>query len=95
MEACARPGVETEDVVGDVVLGPHQVPVLAVEGVTELGHGHRQVVLLTVAQQDVLQGTASCLNCHHVTQIESTLSFISLQKRRYLSFPSHQSYYVY
>ena len=68
MEACARPGVETEDVVGDVVLGPHQVPVLAVEGVPELGHGHRQVVLLTVAQQDVLQGTASCLNCHHLTQ---------------------------
>ena len=94
MKAGARPGVETEDVVGDVVLGPHQVPVLAVEGVPELGHGHRQVVLLTVAQQDVLQGTASCLNWHHVTQIEYTLSFISLQKRRYLSFPSHQSYYV-
>ena len=55
MEAGARPGVETEDVVGDVVLGPHQVPVLAVEGVPELGHGHRQIVLLTVAQQDVLQ----------------------------------------
>ena len=66
MEAGARPGVETEDVVGDVVLGPHQVPVLAVEGVPELGHGHCQVVLLTVAQQDVLQGTASCLNWHHV-----------------------------
>ena len=66
MEAGARPGVETEDVVGDVVLGPHQVPVLAVEGVTELGHGHCQVVLLTVTQQDVLQGTASCLNWHHV-----------------------------
>ena len=66
MEAGARPGVETEDVVGDVVLGPHQVPVLAVEGVTELGHGHRQIVLLTVAQQDVLQGTASCLNWHYV-----------------------------
>ena len=70
MKAGARPGVETEDVVGDVVLGPHQVPVLAVEGVPELGHGHRQVVLLTVAQQDVLQGTASRLNCHHVTQIQ-------------------------
>ena len=66
MEAGAWPGVETEDVVGDVVLGPHQVPVLAVESVPELGHGHRQIVLLTVAQQDVLQGTASCLNWHHV-----------------------------
>ena len=94
MKAGAQPGVETEDVVGDVVLGPHQVPVLAVEGVPELGHSHRQVVLLTVAQQDVLQRAASCLNWHHVTQIEYTLSFISLQKRRYLSFPSHQSYYV-
>ena len=62
MKAGAEPGVETEDVVGDVVLGPHQVPVLAVEGVADLGHGHRQVVLLTVTQQDVLQGTASRLN---------------------------------
>ena len=67
MKAGAQPGVETEDVVGDVVLGPHQVPVLAVEGVPELGHGHRQIVLLTVAQQDVLQRTASSLNWHHVT----------------------------